>query len=146
MSVGKCHPCDISVSWESYRRAHCRAGLWHSEGCEAANAQRAGCILNKQHGGETLACGAHRLQTCIQHALNASRPLQNFLTRCRQLVGHFNRSALQMERLAAAQPKKPPLKVLQDCATRWNSSFYMCERLLRLKYLSLLSLKTTLQR
>ena len=102
---------------------------------EAANAVSAGRLLMEKYGWDPLTCGAHRLQTCIRHSLDANRHLQTLLARCRRLVAHFNQSALEMERLAAHQHNNPPLKVRQDCTTRWNSSFYMLEQLLRLKVL-----------
>ena len=52
--------------------------------------------------------------------------------RCRQLVGHFNRSAksnyLLKEKQIDLHYKQ--LALIQDVSTRWNSAFYMVERIL----------------
>ena len=103
--------------------------LWLLGGCWAA----AGRLLEEDKSWSSETCAAHKLQTRVRHAIEGSAPVRHLLATSRKLVGHFNHSALQTERLANEQRKKPPLKVIQDCAMHWNSSFYMLERLLKLK-------------
>ena len=54
---------------------------------------------------------------------------------CRLIAGHFNRSPLAHHRLATLQEKHNLRKhhIIQDVATRWNSSFYMLQRILEQK-------------
>lgn len=108
---------------------------------EAANMLAAGRQLKKEVDWDSLACAAHRLQTCIRHAMESSKSVTRTLARSRKLVGHFHHSALATEALfksqvtlstASGKPKQP-VKVIQDVSTRWNSSFYMLRRLLQLK-------------
>ena len=100
---------------------------------EAANAVAAGRLLKEEQKWDSLTCSAHRLQTCIRHSIGASTQVQRLLAACRRVVSHFNHSSKETERLAEEQHRKPVLKVIQDCSTRWNSTFYMIERLLKLK-------------
>ena len=70
-------------------------------------------------------CFAHTLQLCVNGAL-ASREvtdLPKILSKSRSIVGHFRRSPLATSQLAKAQEQLilPRHKLLQDCATRWNS-------------------------
>ena len=51
----------------------------------------------------------------------------------RALVGHFNSSSQASAELLDIQDRTNPLKILQDVATRWWSTFGMISRLLELK-------------
>ena len=75
---------------------------------------------------------AHRLQNCIKRALDVE-DVTTLLAAARKLVGYFLRSskatvALKMKQPAGCCPKK----VIQDVATRWNSTYYMLQRLTEL--------------
>ena len=107
---------------------------------EAANQMAASRILRDEHGWDFQACAAHRLQTCIRHAISSSRPVSKLLAAARQMVGHFHHSAKSTEALNTKQQAMgsggktgAPLRVVQDVPTRWNSSFLMLQRLLELR-------------
>ena len=62
--------------------------------------------------------------------------MQRLLAKCRYLVGHFKHSALATKGLIKKQKTlgfKKPLRVVQEVATRWNSTFYVMQRLVQLK-------------
>ena len=103
---------------------------------EAANMVAASRVLAEENSWESNVCMAHRLQTAIRHALDVEA-VTKLLARCRKLVGHFKHSCLAAEALANRQTQlnasQQPLKVIQDVATRWNSSYYMLRRLLELR-------------
>ena len=97
-------------------------------------------FLRDEHGWDFQACAAHRLQTCIRHAISSSRPVSKLLAAARQMVGHFHHSAKSTEALNTKQQAMgsggktgAPLRVVQDVPTRWNSSFLMLQRLLELR-------------
>ena len=101
---------------------------------EAAIMMKAGRKMKEEFRWETTACSAHLLQTCIDHAIDSNGPISNLLAKARKLVGHFKHSALATTALCAAQSgAKEPLKVVQDCPTRWNSALHMLRRLIKLE-------------
>jgi hypothetical protein len=57
------------------------------------------------------------------------------LQKCRHIVGRFKHSALAAEKLSTMQQQMNvvPLKVKQDVATRWNSTYIMLQRLSEIK-------------
>jgi len=71
------------------------------------------------------ACFAHTLQLCVNPGLSSKEvtELPKVLSKARAVVGHFRRSPLATTELKKAQNQLnvPEHKLLQDCATRWNS-------------------------
>ena len=93
---------------------------------------------------ESDVCAAHMLQTYLRHSFDSLQQIQKLLSQARKLVGHFHYSGLATEALCARQVihcnpssssevEQRPVKVIQDVSTRWNSIFYMLQRLVRLK-------------
>lgn len=80
-------------------------------------------------------CFAHTLQLCINSAVFDSRMVSVLINAARQLVGHFKHSALQTERIRDIQKELglPNHFFIQDVRTRWNSAYYMLERLFEQK-------------
>ena len=76
-------------------------------------------------------CFSHTLQLAVEVVLKLPE-VSRALARCRQLVGHFNRSTkfnyLLKQKQTDLHPKQ--LALNQDVSTRWNSSYYMVERIL----------------
>lgn len=64
------------------------------------------------------------------------------IEKIRQIVSHFRRSNISNDKLMKYQVNmgNTPLKLILEVATRWNSSFYMLERFVKLEE----SIKTTL--
>ena len=57
------------------------------------------------------------------------------IARSKRVVTHFNHSALACDRLSKIQEdlNLPKKKLIQDVPTRWNSTFYLLQRLLEMK-------------
>ena len=74
---------------------------------QAANMELCLRILHDEKGWESICCNAHCLQLCLKVAL----------------------SRVAIERLIGAASK-----LIQHCATRWNSTFHMLERLIEMRW------------
>ena len=91
-------------------------------------------------------CAAHWLQNAVKTAVE-KQSIQKLLGKCRHLVGHFKHSALATDALGKRRKAlgfKKPLRVIQEVATRWNSTFHMVQRLVVLKQLIRLYLEDTM--
>ncbi len=102
---------------------------------QAANMELCLEILEVDQGWKSLKCTAHCLQLYLKAGLSISG-IDRLIGVARKLVGHFRHSVVASEELKRrqAQMKVAEKKLIQDCATRWNSSFYMLERLLEMRW------------
>lgn len=82
-------------------------------------------------GYSGLACFLHTLQLVIQDVLFEQRIINDIIANCKKIVGHFSHSALAYSKLETLQKQHelPEHKLVQDVATRWNSTYLMLERL-----------------
>ena len=82
---------------------------------------------------ESIGCFSHTLQLCIKDGLFAQRAVSDMIAISRSLVGHFKHSSSASDRLKEIQVELalPQHKVIQDVATRWNSTYYMLNRLVQ---------------
>lgn len=97
----------------------------------AANIKAAINSLRWKHYG----CFAHTVNLVVSDGLKDEEVI-NLIARVKYIVGHFKRSHVATAKLIAYQQNqgtKTPLKLLQDVSTRWNSTFYMLERLIVLE-------------
>lgn len=80
-------------------------------------------------------CFAHSLQLCIHNSVLSSRSVSEMIAVARSLVGHFKHSTFITERLHKEQTtlSLPNHNLIQDVPTRWNSTFYLLERLIEQK-------------
>ena len=98
----------------------------------AANMVSASRILEDW---DDLPCFAHTLQLAVKAGLDL--PVINRLSAiCRKIVGHFKHSVLAMEALREKQRNMNIAQhsLLQDVATRWNSTYFMYDRLLEQRW------------
>lgn len=81
-----------------------------------------------------ISCCAHALQIAVKAGLSLPY-IADLMASCCKLVGHFehsNRAKASLEDM----PLKlglPPHKLLQDVATRWNSTYEMIVRVIEQK-------------
>ena len=71
-------------------------------------------------------CCAHSLQLCVRKMLKDDK-LDAVIAKCRRLVSYFHASSLRTNQFASAlrAAGKEPKKLVQDVATRWNSTYAM---------------------
>lgn len=80
-------------------------------------------------GWTHLPCLAHTINLVVRNSLNGPQPIIN---KVKEAVEYFHRSPAGEQQLKEAQVQMqmdtPPLK--RDCATRWNSTYYMLQSFL----------------
>jgi len=76
-------------------------------------------------------CLVHTLQLVIDDGVLAQPCIVSLVAASRRLIGHFNRSNVNLHALGCIQDQLSIKKhqLIQDEPTRWNSSYYMLERL-----------------
>jgi len=87
-------------------------------------------------GVESVSCFSHTLQLCVKTSLTSQRAVIDAITTCRKVATHFSHSVLAKEKLEVNQQSIPDQAchaIIQDVQTRWNSTFYMLDRLLEQK-------------
>ena len=99
----------------------------------AANATAAVSICGWRH----IPCLAHTLNLVVQAALSGGHsgqpgPHAAVIKRIKDIVSYFHRSIKASDELrkVQAQLSLPEYKLMQECETRWNSTFFMLERYL----------------
>lgn len=82
-------------------------------------------------GYSGLACFLHTLQLVIHDVLFEQRVVKDMITNCKKIVGHFSHSSLACSKLSTLQKQHelPEHKLVQDVSTRWNSTYFMLDRL-----------------
>jgi hypothetical protein len=82
-------------------------------------------------------CAAHGLHNCVKNAMENCEELQALKIKCHDLAMTFHNSPKLAQGLQQEQeqtdPESPPLVVVLDVVTRWNSTLLMLQRLYRLK-------------
>ena len=78
-----------------------------------------------------IGCTIHTLQLVIKDCIMTQRVVNDILARCRRIVGHFKHSHLAVERLRSIQKQLnlPDHRLMQDEPTRWDSTYYLLDRL-----------------
>lgn len=96
-----------------------------------ANMKKGISLLNLQH----IDCVSHKIQNLIKEGLKAQKTVATAITKCKKMATHFHHSNSAQDELKTLQKRlnQTPLKIIQECTTRWNSTFYMLERILQVK-------------
>ena len=94
----------------------------------AANAVAAARITGWTH----IPCFAHTLNLIVKGALGADPSLVALKKKCKDIVTFFHHSCKASDKLREVQKQLeiPEKRLIQDVDTRWNSTFYMLERIL----------------
>ena len=95
----------------------------------ASNATKAPKVMETPRLG--IGCLAHTINLAATSATSVKQ-VSDLLTKARKVVGTFNRSPLAANILKKKQELLLPNKqhkLIQDCPTRWNSSYDMLDRL-----------------
>ncbi|XP_071050648.1 zinc finger BED domain-containing protein 4-like [Onthophagus taurus] len=90
-------------------------------------------------------CVIHQIQCCIKNVILSEEWIQEVIEKVKKVSTHFNHSLVAQDELQTIQEirmKQSPLSTIQDCPTRWNSTFYMLERFVKIKDSLLLYLTT----
>ncbi|XP_074603996.1 E3 SUMO-protein ligase ZBED1-like [Brevipalpus obovatus] len=97
-----------------------------------ANVKKAVCDLigSSKH----LPCYAHTLNLVVKNSIESSGNLGEVLKQVRSIVQYFKQSGPAADELRRAQTDDGKvLKVKQDVETRWNSTYLMLERYMKIK-------------
>jgi zinc finger BED domain-containing protein 1 (E3 SUMO-protein ligase ZBED1) len=79
---------------------------------------------------KSLSCSAHTIQLCIEDSLKACSNIQDILKKSERIVKFFKKSNISCKQFVEAQRKlgMKELKLFRNVKTRWNSEFYMLQR------------------
>ncbi|KAF2881962.1 hypothetical protein ILUMI_24210 [Ignelater luminosus] len=72
-------------------------------------------------------CFIHSLQRAVEESLKSQAEVLEMVAAARRIVTHFNHSGVRQEL------NLPNHQLVQDVMTRWNSTYYLMERLLEQK-------------
>jgi hypothetical protein len=79
----------------------------------------------------SISCGAHTLQLCVKDGFNLVDRFKEVIKKGSKIVQRFNHSNLATSTLSEKQWQLCLNEqiLIQNCPTRWNSTYNMCERL-----------------
>lgn len=108
------------------------------------NARNIVAALKQLPSFRHLTCFGHTLQLTIINAAKAYPDLNNLATKARKIVSYFHHSSQATHRLNVAQVqlKLTEHKLKMEVSTRWNSRFYMLQRLVEQKDAVMLALSS----
>lgn len=80
----------------------------------------------------SVGCFAHTVQLCVNEGVLKQRSVLDIVKSAHKIVGHFKHSSSATDRLRSLQAELnlPHHQLIQDVPTRWNSTFFMLQRLL----------------
>ena len=85
---------------------------------------------------ESVYCLTHQLQLIVKGHVLDQRMVKDAIARCKNFVSHINKSTVAAEKFRKIQENvgfRKVLKLIQDVCTRWDSTFYMLKRFVKLK-------------
>ena len=91
--------------------------------------------MEEEYGWLSLGCAGHTLQLCVNSGLEIP-VLSRVIAAGRCLTTHFRKSepALRALRIRQQDMRMEPHQLIQDISTRWNSTYYMIERLVEQRW------------
>ncbi|XP_056603707.1 E3 SUMO-protein ligase ZBED1-like [Triplophysa dalaica] len=100
--------------------------------CVTDNASNIVSALKDHLHWDHIPCFAHMLNLIVRAAL---KEVQAILQKVKTIVEYFHRSAVASDKLKATQKQmgQETLRLKQDVATRWNSTYYMLKRFTEIK-------------
>ena len=86
-------------------------------------------------GYSSLSCFLHTTQLAINECILQQPQVRNIIEKSKKIAGHFNKSPLSCMNLIKIQKQinKKELAVMQDVATRWDSTHLMLKRMHEIK-------------
>ena len=102
---------------------------------QGSNMEAALEILTEECNWQSLACSAHQLQLCILAGLKVNA-IDKLTAAVKKIVSHFRHSVVATEALKKKQQQMniTAKKLINSCPTRWNSTYEMLERVLKLHW------------
>ncbi|XP_072401034.1 zinc finger BED domain-containing protein 4-like [Diabrotica undecimpunctata] len=94
-----------------------------------ANIKKGVNLLNVKH----IDCTCHKIQNVLKAGMKAQESVVPAITKCKKMATHFHHSTAAQDTNIQQRLNQKPLKIIQECATRWNSTFYMFERIFQVK-------------
>ncbi|CAI5661729.1 unnamed protein product [Oreochromis niloticus] len=132
-----CRLCKVEMAYHKKKRKfhislHNVLAIVHDN---ASNIVAALHILKEKFGVVSYRCAGHTLQLVVHHALKDPK-IDKALSAARGLVKHIRKSEPASTKLKQKQKQMGTAehKLIQDVAVRWNSSYYMIERLLEQRW------------
>ncbi|KAA0719764.1 hypothetical protein E1301_Tti022229 [Triplophysa tibetana] len=100
--------------------------------CVTDNASNIVSALKDHLHWDHIPCFAHMLNLIVRAAL---KEVQAILQKVKTIVEYFHRSTVASDKLKATQKQmgQETLRLKQDVATRWNSTYYMLKRFTEIK-------------
>ncbi|RVE41085.1 hypothetical protein evm_014266 [Chilo suppressalis] len=83
-----------------------------------------------------VSCTIHQLQLCVRTLLDCDEDIKALISKCKKISTHFNHSQIartELHKIQKEQLNQECLSVIQECSTRWNSTFYMLQRMIRIQ-------------
>ena len=102
---------------------------------QGSNMEAFSRLMKEEYNWESTNCAVHRIQLCIDDGLKINA-IAWLVGACRKLVNHFRHSTIATAALADRQKcmSMPVKKLVQDCATKWNSTYYLLERIIETRW------------
>ncbi|PIK35349.1 putative zinc finger BED domain-containing protein 1-like [Apostichopus japonicus] len=92
--------------------------------------------IGEQVNAQDIGCSAHTLQLCITSGLKAHPAISKLCAGASRLVAHFKKSAVATKALELKQKQQSVKEhnLIQSCPTRWNSTYFMLERIVEQRW------------